>query len=325
MAPVLKDDLDRRLRATRPVPIESDHIDTELLERVLAQSGPARRRPRRYAAPAVAVAALAAAAFFVLGGGPGGPATASAIDQALRWFDPPKGTILYARSVGTSADGDVEREVWQSADDPSQVRMRERRGDHVVETTPRAIYDPRRNTIYEPTGDKPIDKGKLEAATRKRGTAPPVERKPGTAPSVERDPDATASVKRGLAKPAVADFEAGDPIVSKIRSLLTDGRATVRGREERNGTEAWAITLLPGADRPTWTLWVAVADGRPIAMDDPGDPARGRDGEQVVWTAYDVRPAADAGPVLSLTAAHPDARVVRSDQAYLAAQERLRS
>jgi hypothetical protein len=319
MAPLLNDDLDRRLRATRPVPTEPDDIDTALLERILAQPRPVRRRPSRYAAPAVAVTALAAVAFFVLGGGPGGPATASAIDQALRWFDPPKGTILYARSVGT-----VEREVWQSADDPSQVRMREQRGDHVVETTPKAIYDSRRNTIYEPIGDKPIDKAKLDAAARKRGTAPPVERKPGTAPSVERDPDATPSVKRGLNKPAVADFETGDPIVSKIRSLLTAGRATVRGREERNGTEAWAITLSPGADRPTWTLWVAVADGRPIALDDPGDPVGGRKGEHVTWTAYDVRPAADAGPLLSLTAAHPDARVVRSDQAYLAAQERLR-
>ena len=202
--------------------------------------------------------------------------------------------------------------------------MRERRGDQVVETTPRAIYDSSRNTIYEPTGDKPMDTGKLEAAKRKIGAVPAVKRSPGDTTPAGRDSRATSAVKRGLAKPAVADFEAGDPIVSKIRSLLTDGRATVRGREERNGTEAWAITLSPGADRPTWTLWVAVADGRPIAMDDPGDPARGREGEQVVWTAYDVRPAADAGPVLSLTAAHPDARVVRTDQAYLAAQERLR-
>ena len=320
MAHLVNDDVDRRLRAARPAPIEPDAFDAVLLERLLAQPRPVPRRTHRLAPPLVAVAALAAVAFFLFAGGPGnvgGPATASAIEQALRWFDPPAGSILYARSEGTttSADGrreTWEREVWQSADDPAKTRIVIRQGSTVIETSDRAIYDARTNTIYKPAGNGKPTADESAKDRNAKATEPAAARKPSVAEWAKR-----AIARRNDKRPAIRALEGGDPVVSKVRSLLTAGRATVRGREVHDGTEAWAITLPPGAGRPAWTLWVAVADGRPLALHDPGDPANGKAAEDARWTAYDVRPATGADEMLSLAATHPDARVVRDDSRFV--------
>ena len=84
----------------------------------------------------------------------------------------------------------------------------------------------------------------------------------------------------------------------------------VTGREVHNGVEAWAISLKPDLGRPVWTLWVSAADGKPLELRDPGRDASEQ--PQVIrWPTYEVLPGAQANRVLTLTGAHPSARVVR--------------
>ena len=115
---------------------------------------------------------------------------------------------------------------------------------------------------------------------------------------------------------------AGDPAVAKVRILLQEGRMEIRGRELHNGVDAWAISLKPDVGRPVWTLWVSAADGKPLELRDPGRDASER--PQVIrWSAYEVLPGADADQVLTLTGAHPSARVVRDAAQVQAAERRL--
>ena len=83
----------------------------------------------------------------------------------------------------------------------------------------------------------------------------------------------------------------------------------VTGRELHDGVEAWAISLKPDVGRPVWTLWVSAADGKPLELRDPGRDASEQ--PQVIrWSTYEVLPGAQADRVLTLTGAHPSARVV---------------
>ena len=111
---------------------------------------------------------------------------------------------------------------------------------------------------------------------------------------------------------------AGDTIVAKVRTLLAIGNAEVRGRAVYNGHDAWVIGLKPGEGGPDWKLYVSADDGKPLGLHDPG---RGRDApEDAKWSTYEIAP--DSTP-LTLTAAYPDARVVRDDAEYSAAMERF--
>jgi hypothetical protein len=274
------DDLERRLRAARPRAARPDEgvFDEDLLARVRAQPVAARRGvPRAVALPVAAGVTLTATAVVMLGGGPGdvgGPSSAAAISQALRWLDPPADTVLHVRSTEDREGHTRIREFWQSSDDPAAARERD---EDALETAGDAFYDPATDTIYDP----PSGAGK-----------------PG-------DP-----------APFVAD-----PIVVKVRMLLSEGRMTVTGREDHDGTDAWAISLKPGAGRPVWTLWVSAEDGRPLELRDPGRNAS--EAPQVIrWQTYEVLPEDDAGRLTTLTGAHPSARV-SDDPAQATARGRL--
>ena len=269
----MTDDLERRLRAARPpmAHADEDAFDADLLARVREQPIAARRTvPRAVAVPVAAGLTITATAVVMLAGGPGdvgGPSSASAVTQALRWLNPPHGTILHARSVETQGGRTTTREFWQSADDPATARE-VLSGAEGSETAGDARYDPATNTIYEP---------------------------PAGAPSA--------------GKPGDQALPAGDPAVAKVRILLQEGRMVVRGREIHNGVDAWAISLKPDLGRPVWTLWVSAADGKPLELRDPGRDASEQ--PQVIrWSAYEVLPGAQANRVLTLTGAHPSARVV---------------
>jgi hypothetical protein len=115
---------------------------------------------------------------------------------------------------------------------------------------------------------------------------------------------------------------AGDPIVDKVRILLRAHNLEVTGREVHNGTDAWAISLKPGFGQPVWTLWVSVATGKPLELRDPGRDAS-EPPQLIRWPAYEVLPGTDAKRVLTLTGAHPSARVVRDAARTAAAEARL--
>ena len=291
------DELERRLHAARPrtARVDENAFDAELLARVRDQPI-ARRRivPRTVAVPVAAGATLTATAFLMLGGGPGdvgGPSSAAAITQTLRWLDPPSGTILHVRSVETTGARTTTRELWQSADDPSAQRELT---EGSLETSGDAFYDPATHTIYDPPAESPRGVGKKGAPLK---VAPA--RKAG-------DPT----------------LPAGDPIVTKVRMLLQEGRMAVTGREVHNGADAWAVSLKPGIGRPVWTLWVSAADGKPLELRDPGrDASEGA--STVRWPVYEVLPEAKRNRLLTLAGAHPSARVVRDAGQVAAAERRL--
>ena len=147
--------IEKRLRASRPdaADIDEDAYDAELLAHL--QRLPVERRRtvgRRVAIPvATAGVTLAAAAAVMFAGGPGdlgGPSSAVAIEQALRWFSPPAGTVLHVRSVETQDGRTTTRESWQAADTPA-VSREVLDGAIRYETSGNSFYDPTTNTIYQ--------------------------------------------------------------------------------------------------------------------------------------------------------------------------------
>jgi hypothetical protein len=294
-------DLERRLRAARPrmARVDENAFDEELLAHVRGQPIASRRTvPRAVALPVAAGVTLTATAVVMLGGGPGdvgGPTSAAAITQALRWLNPPPGTILHARSIETTGSQTTTQEFWQSSDHPGSERQRTE-GAHAFETSGDALYDPATDTIYDPPASPPDGGGadaKPQAKLATPATGKPDDKMPG-----------------------------GDPIVAKVRMLLSEGRMVVTGPEIHNGTDAWAISLKPDAGRPVWTLWVSAADGKPLELRDPGRDA-GEQPQLIRWPTYEVLPGSDASKLLTLTGAHPSARVVQDAEQTAAAERRL--
>ena len=109
--------------------------------------------------------------------------------------------------------------------------------------------------------------------------------------------------------------------MTKVRTLLQDGRMEVTGREVHNGTDAWAVSLKEGVGRPVWTLWVSATDGKPLELRDPGRDAS--EAPQVIrWSTYEVLSGGGRSQV-TLRGAHPTARVVSDAAQVDAAQQRL--
>ncbi len=311
MAHDMTDDLARRLRASRPhmAHADEDAFDADLLARVREQPIAARRAiPRAVAVPVAAGVTLTATAVVMLGGGPGdvgGPSSASAISQALHWLSPPHGTILHVRSVATQGSETTTRELWQSADHPASARLRNE-GAQAFETAGGALYDPATDTIYDAPGQPP--------------SAPDGAQPDGPKAGAEKRLVRTGAP--GSAKPGAPAMPAGDDVVNKVRILLQEGRMVVKGREIHEGIDTWAISLKADVGRPVWTLWVSAADGKPVELRDPGRNATEQ--PQVIrWPAYEVLPGSDSDQLLTLTGAHPAARVVHDPAQVAAAQRRL--
>jgi hypothetical protein len=253
----------------------------------------------------------------MLAGGPddvGGPSTAQAItSQTLHWLDPPAGTILHASSVETQAGVTTTRTIWQSADDPEHQRIVVS-GTENYEQAGDVLYDPGTNTIY----DAAVAAGPIMDHRNDQGP---------------KDAGAAAEKRRRAAQPAPSGrvklgggdtLPVGDPIVIKMRMLLQEGRMTVAGRELHDGVMAWKVSLKEDLGEPIWTFWVSADDGRPLEIVDPGRSAG--DARQVVrWPTYEVLPESDpaASAALSLTGAHPTARVDHDPDAAQAAWQRV--
>ena len=301
-------DVDERVRTALP-PIGDSEPDAALLRQVMAQPVDRGRRRPRVAIPAVAVAALAAAAFVLLGGDR--PETAAAISQAMRWFDPPAGTVLHSAMID---DAGNTREFWQDIDHPERSRIIEPGGYEIGD---RAIYDPATNTIYMDDGTRKDGKGpdpQVDSAKRAKLAR---EGRPSTGAAPARVEPASSAAKPADTVPP------GDPIVAKVRVLIADHRAAVVGREEHDGVQAWKITLTDAGDRDPWVLWVRADDGKPLAIDDPGNPARNKGPENLRWTTYEVLDRSDAP--LTVRDAHPDARVTHDPEAFDALLARMES
>ena len=99
-----------------------------------------------------------------------------------------------------------------------------------------------------------------------------------------------------------------------MRILLSEGHMSVTGLENHDGTQAWAISLKPDAGRPAWTIWVNADNGKPLELRDPGRDSNEAP-QTIRWTTYEVLPEAGADQLLTLTGAHPSARVVHDPAA----------
>jgi hypothetical protein len=306
----LTDDLHRRLRAARPAAAHVDEhaFDGDLLTRVQQEPIAARRAvPRAVSMPIAAGVIVVASAAVVLGGGPdsvGGPASAAAItQQTLSWLDPPAGTILHVRSVETMGTQTTTREYWESADDPHAERELVE-GTTTYEASGDALYDPATNTIYDPYSSPKSTAGGPADKNSAKGTI--------------ANPAPAAAGKTGE-----DSAPAADPVVSKVRVLLEEGVMTVTGPELHDGVDTWAVSLKADLGEPVWTLWVSVADGKPVELRDPGSNASAQ--PQVIrWPVYEVLNAdAATQQLLTLTGAHPSADVVHDPAQAAAAAQRL--
>jgi hypothetical protein len=315
------DDLNRRLRAARPA-VGDTPADEALLARLRTEPIARPRSVPRAAVPIAAAGAtvLATATVLLAGapGGGGGPETASAITQALHWFDPPQGSTLHVRSVATSGTTTTVRELWQSADDPRDERFAYRDERTAYEVEQGAFYDPATDTIYK--GDyapEPMSRPKPRDGKPAEDPAAADEKAKAPDDSAQRTQPANPSGDQKAKAPHGDDLPAGDPMVIKIRMLLQEGRAAVGDRATHDGVDAFPITLGQGLGRPQWTLWVSADDGHPLELLDPGRTSDDRP-QRIRWTAYDL-----GGNVTTLAQAHPGARVVDDPAAVAAAAQRL--
>jgi hypothetical protein len=322
------DELNRRLEAARPACVDEvarDAFDGALLARARAQ-GHVVERSRAFAGRRVAVPVAAAGVTFaaagvvMFAGGPsdvGGPSSAEAISQqTLRWLDPPAGTVLHVRSVESGGGVATTREFWQSADHPEQQRrVVDGPGDKDYEMSGDVLYDPSSNTVYD-VPVPPADGGGKTVAGRQDAKKADVLKAKAGGPAKGATP--AAPQKAGDAGKG-PDAVAGDPVVTKVRMLLQDGRMDVAGREAHNGVDTWKVTLTETGGRQPWTLWVDASDGKPVELVDPAD------GDQTIrWSAYDVEPSdAASRAALDVRTAHPDATVSHDAEAAAAARNRL--
>src|SRR4051794_1343102 len=107
MGPRVDDPVDERLRAARPPRADVDPAvyDVELLARVQRQPDARSAHRRRLVALPIGASLAIVTTALVVAGGPlslSSPSRAdAAITRALRWFEPPAGSILHMRSEMT--------------------------------------------------------------------------------------------------------------------------------------------------------------------------------------------------------------------------------
>ena len=279
----MEHDVMERLRAVRPR-VDEDAFDPDLLARVREQPVAARRRAARTVAIPVAVGVtLTATAAVMLAGGPG--------------------------DVGgpSSASAITQALHWlqPAPDQVLHARSVETQGGR---TTTREVWQ---------SSDDPSDaRLRVEQATLAYETAGDALYDPAT--NTIYDPPAD----KGGKSRNDPTLESGDPIVAKVRYLLSEGHMAVTGPESHDGTEAWRISLKQDAGRPVWTIWVSTANGKPLELSDPGRDANEAP-QTIRWPTYEVVPEASAEQLLTLTGAHPSARVDRDPDAAAAARQRL--
>jgi hypothetical protein len=278
-------DLDSRLRAARPPAADTDAnaYDAELLARVREQPIAGRRTVPRALALS-GVALVTITAAAVLALG-GGPG-----------------------NVGGPSSASAITQALHWLDPPSgtilHARSVETRGG---QTTTREVWQ---------SADQPeSERQRFEGATTFEIAGEAL-----YDPATNTIYDAPPGKRPG--KPGDETSLVADPIVVKVRTLLEDGHMTVTGREVHNGTEAWAISLKPDLGRPVWTLWVSAENGKPLELRDPGRDASEQP-QAIRWPTYEVLPDANADALLTLTGAHPTARVVHDDAQAAAAARRL--
>jgi hypothetical protein len=232
---------------------------------------------------------------------------------------------MTSRAPGGAAST-LTQESWQSVDRPD----RERRAEQGVESDAAGnLYDPATNTIYTyvPPSEAVLRRRVKAALAAKIAAARASGASPAIVAQLRRD-RRTALQRIAAGKPpgdpGNAAAAVGDALVNQMRDLLRAGDARVGDETSHAGVDAFPITFSPGGAR--WTMWARADDGRPLELrvEGTGPIKLGSPGlETVRWPTYEVVPGAQGDRLLTIAGAHPDARVVRSAEAYAAAERRL--
>ncbi|HEY3462631.1 MAG TPA: hypothetical protein VGK62_04165 [Gaiellaceae bacterium] len=320
------------------LPPSLDRFGPELENAVRRDLG-ARRRRRRTVRAAAVLAVVAAAALGLLSAlGTGGPSIVQRAAAALQSSDD---TILHYEFDATQQNGDGtvatwKQETWQlrvvpytrrqiAVDGSDGIRAESVSSDGTNE-----LYDSRTGTIYVATDQQLfaarmpeitiVSKSKLMKLTHSsRAGVAYLVRKDGTArPAVIATRQGAERLRQQLARERQRESSSALPeeFRANILALLDSGRVRVTGHVTVDGRDAIRLESLDGkkiyiVDASTYAPveWTTSGNGGSVTLR---------------FGVYEELPV-DSGSMalLDLEAQHPDARVVRDVQAYMAGESRL--
>jgi outer membrane lipoprotein-sorting protein len=318
------------------LPPSLDRFGPELENAVRRDLG-TRRRRRRLLRGVVVLAVAAAAALGLLSAfGAGGP---SVVQRAAAALQPSDDTILHYRIAAEqqNRDGTVAtwtQETWQLRVAPYTRRQIAVdgtdgiRAESVSSGDTNELYDVRTDTIYSATSEELraartprieiVSKSKLEKLTGSaKVRAAYLVRKGGRMKVVATEEGA----KRLRKELAARDGQRGSGVLPEefrgdILALLDSGQVVETGHVTVDGRDAIRLESRDGkqiyvVDASTYAPleWTTIGDGGSVTLR---------------FSAYEELPVdAESMALLDLRAQHPDAKVVRGADAYIAAESRL--
>jgi outer membrane lipoprotein-sorting protein len=318
------------------LPPSLDRFGPELENAVRRDLG-TRRRRRRLLRGVVVLAVAAAAALGLLSAfGAGGP---SVVQRAAAALQPSDDTILHYRIAAEqqNRDGTVAtwtQETWQLRVAPYTRRQIAVdgtdgiRAESVSSGDTNELFDARTATIYTATSEELraarmprieiVSKSKLEKLTGSaKVRAAYLVRKGGRMKVVATEEGA----KRLRKELAARDGQRGSGVLPEefrgdILALLDSGQVVETGHVTVDGRDAIRLESRDGkqiyvVDASTYAPleWTTIGDGGSVTLR---------------FSAYEELPVdAESMALLDLRAQHPDAKVVRGADAYIAAESRL--
>jgi outer membrane lipoprotein-sorting protein len=320
------------------LPPSLDRFGPELENAVRRDLGTRRRRRRTVRAAAV-LAVVAAAALGLLSAlGTGGPSIVQRAAAALQSSDD---TILHYRFDATQRNGDGtvvtwKQETWQLRVAPYTRRQIAVdgsdgiRAESVSSDGTNELYDSRTGTIYVATDQQLfaarmpeitiVSKSKLMKLTHssRAGVAYLVGKGGTPRPTVIATRQGAERLRQQLARQRQQESSSALPEEFRANNLalLDSGRVRVAGHVTVDGRDAIRLESLDGkkiyiVDASTYAPveWTTSGNGGSVTLR---------------FDVYEELPVdGDSMALLDLEAQHPDARVVRDVQAYMAAESRL--
>jgi hypothetical protein len=317
------------------LPPTLDRFGVEL-EAAVGRVLDSRRRRRRMIRGAVVLAAAATAALGLLAAfGTGGPSVVERAAAALQSSDD---SILYYRFDATQQNGGGTVARWSQETWQLLVPPYTRRQIAVDTDAPRAeslsrgglneLYDASNDTIYAATSKQLraarmpkieiVSQSELEKLTgSSKASVAYMVRKGGASYKVLATEEGAERLRQQLAHPqGQTSGVLPEEFRSEILALLRSGRVRMVGHVNVEGRDAIRLESLDG--KKVYVVDAITYD--PIEWTTTGNGG----GVTLRFPVYEELPVdTESMKLLDLGAQHPDARVVRNPDAYIAAESRL--
>jgi hypothetical protein len=317
------------------LPPTLDRFGAEL-EAAVGRVLDSRRRRRRMIRGAVVLAAAATAALGLLAAfGTGGPSVVERAAAALQSSDD---SILHYRFDATQQNGDGTVARWSQETWQLLVPPYTRRQIAVDTDAPRAeslsrgglneLYDASNDTIYAATSKQLraarmpkieiVSQSELEKLTgSSKASVAYMVRKGGASYKVLATEEGAERLRQQLAHPqGQTSGVLPEEFRSEILALLRSGRVRMVGHVNVEGRDAIRLESLDG--KKVYVVDAITYD--PIEWTTTGNGG----GVTLRFPVYEELPVdTESMKLLDLGAQHPDARVVRNPDAYIAAESRL--